>query len=63
MRIWTAILAGLQVMSAGTVLFEVWDKRYVGLFILAVAALQGGTVAYMRAPDQGYRPQHEAKEL
>lgn len=63
MRIWTAILAGLQVMSAGTVLFEVWDKRYVGLFILGVAALQGGTVAYMRTPDQDYRPQHASKEL
>lgn len=56
MRLWTAVLAGLQILSGGSVLLELWDKRYVGLFILAVAALQGGTVAYMRS-DQAQRPQ------
>jgi hypothetical protein len=57
MRLWTAILAGLQVVSGGTVLMELWDSRYVGLFVLLVAALQVGTVAYMKS-DQAHRPQH-----
>lgn len=57
MRVWTSILAGLQVMSGGTVLLEIWDSRYVGLFVLLVAAAQAGTVMYMKS-DQAHRPQH-----
>lgn len=57
MRLWTAILAGLQALSGGTVLMDLWDKDYVGLFVLVVAALQVGTVAYMKS-DQAHRPQH-----
>lgn len=57
MRLWTAILAGLQVVSGGTILLEIWDRRWVGLFVLVVAALQVGTVAYMKS-DQPHRPQH-----
>lgn len=49
MRIWTAVLAGLQIFSAGTILTEVFPADYVGLFVLAVAALQGGTIFYMRS--------------
>ena len=66
MRLWTAILAGLQVMSGGTVLLELWDSRYVGLFVLAVAALQAGTVMYMRSNAPGYQAKHaeiEPEEL
>lgn len=61
MRLWTSILAGLQVLSGGTVLLELWDSRYVGLFVLVVAAAQAGTVMYMRS-DQPYRPQHGVEE-
>ena len=57
MRVWTSILAGLQVMSGGTVLLEIWDSRYVGLFVLLVAAAQAGTVMYMKS-DRAHRPQH-----
>lgn len=57
MRLWTAILAGLQVVSGGTVLMELWDSRYVGLFVLLVAGAQAGTIMYMKA-DQAHRPQH-----
>jgi hypothetical protein len=56
-RLWTSILAGLQVVSGGTVLLEIWDSRYVGLFVLLVAAAQAGTVMYMKS-DQAHRPQH-----
>lgn len=63
MRVWTSILAGLQVMSGGTVLLELWDSKYVGLFVLVVAALQAGTVMYMRS-DQGYhQPKHSERSV
>lgn len=62
MRLWTAILAGLQVFSGGTVLLDVFPAKHVGLFTLAVAALQAGTVLYMKAPGQAYRPQHGLEE-
>lgn len=58
MRLWSAVLAGLQIMSAGTILLEIWDKRWVGLFVLVVAALQGGTVAYMKSADQVHQAKH-----
>lgn len=57
MRLWTSILAGLQVVSGGTVLLELWDSRYVGLFVLVVAGLQAGTVMYTK----DVRPPHQAK--
>lgn len=57
MRIWTAILAGLQIFSAGTILTEVFPAEHVGLFVLAVAALQGGTIFYMKS-GQPYQPEH-----
>lgn len=56
MRLWSAILAGLQVISGGSVLLEIWEPRHVGLFVLVTAALQAGTVVYMRS-DQ-YKPAH-----
>lgn len=62
MRLWTSILAGLQVISGGTVLLELWDSRFVGLFVLVVAGAQAGTVMYTKS-DQGHRPQHAAEEL
>lgn len=49
MRAWTAILAGLQIFSAGSVLTDLFPMSWVGLFSLAVAALQGGTVFYMKS--------------
>lgn len=60
MRLWTSILAGLQVISGGTVLLELWDSRFVGLFVLVVAGLQAGTVMYTKA-DQ-YKPAHSHVE-
>ena len=62
MRLWTSILAGLQVASGGTVLLELWGSKYVGLFVLLVAAAQAGTVMYMKS-DQGHQPRHAAEEL
>lgn len=62
MRLWTAILAGLQVFSGGTVLLDVFPAKHVGLLTLAVAALQAGTVLYMKSPGQGYQPQHGVEE-
>jgi hypothetical protein len=56
MRLWTAILAGLQIVAAGSVLTDLFPKAWVGLFALLVAAAQGGTVFYMKA-DQGKRPE------
>jgi hypothetical protein len=52
-RLWTAILAGLQALSAGTILLEIWDRRWVGLFVLVVASAQVGTVAYMKSDQAG----------
>lgn len=49
MRLWTAILAGLQILSAGSVLTDLFPMSAVGLFSLVVAALQGGTVFYMKS--------------
>lgn len=66
MRLWTSILAGLQVLSGGTVLLELWDSRYVGLFVLVVAAMQAATVMYMRSSQDNYQAKHaviESEEL
>lgn len=60
MRLWTAILAGLQVVSGGTILLEVWDRKYVGLFVLVVAAAQAGTVVYMKSGQGDYSAKHSA---
>ncbi len=57
MRLWTSILAGLQVVSGGTILLEIWDRKWVGLFVLVVAAAQVGTAAYMKS-DSGHQPKH-----
>ena len=61
MRIWTAILAGLQIFSAGTILSDVFPADHVGLFVLAVGALQGGTAYYLKS-EQAHRPQHGWEE-
>lgn len=53
MRLWTSILAGLQVVSGGTVLLELWDSRFVGLFVLVVAGAQAGTVMYTKSDEGG----------
>lgn len=62
MRLWTSILAGLQVISGGTVLLELWDSRYVGLFVLVVAGAQAGTVMYMRGSQDPYQAKHSENE-
>lgn len=64
MRLWLSILAGLQVISGGTILLEVWDRKWVGLFVLVVAAAQAGTVVYMKSDQtrQSYRPAHSLPE-
>jgi hypothetical protein len=56
MRIWTSILAGLQVISGGLGALELADAKMVGLFVLVVAGLQAATVIYMKG-DQAKRPQ------
>lgn len=55
MKLWTSILAGLQVISGGTVLLELTDPRWVGLFVLVVAGMQAGTAMY-RSGDQAKPP-------
>lgn len=52
MRLWLAILAGLQVVSGGTVLLELMEAKWVGLLVLVVAALQAGTIVYQGKPSQ-----------
>lgn len=49
MRLWTAILAGLQILASGSVLMDITEARWVGLFSLLVAAMQGGTAFYLKA--------------
>lgn len=52
MRLWLSVLAGLQVVSGGTVLLELMEAKWVGLFVLVVAALQAGTIVYQGKPAQ-----------
>lgn len=60
MRLWTAILAGLQILSAGSILGDVFPTAWVGLFSLLVAALQGGTTFYMKGGEGAQRAGYEA---
>ena len=46
LRIWTAALAGCQVLVAGAVLTEVMGAKWAALAALVVAAAQAGTAAY-----------------
>lgn len=46
--LWSSVLAGLQVFSGGAVLSDLFDPRWVGLMVLAVASLQAGTLFYQR---------------
>lgn len=55
MRLWTSILATLQIIVSGSVLLEFVESRWVGLFSLVVAAAQAGTAFYMKS-DQAKRP-------
>lgn len=66
MRLWTAILAGLQILSGGAFLGDLIGTKGFGAFVLLVAALQGGTVVYMKAPQANYQARHaqiEPEEL
>lgn len=66
MRLWTAILAGLQILSGGAFLGDLIGAKGFGAFVLLVAALQGDTVAYMRNPQDSYQAKHaepESEEL
>jgi len=61
MRLWTAMLAFLQILSGGAILTDLIGPKWVGLFVLVVAALQGATIAYMKTElpsDLDYRPEH-----
>jgi len=55
-RLWQAILAGLQAFSASSLLADLMPKAYAGLLVLATAALQAGTIAYMN-PKQAQQPE------
>lgn len=46
--IWSSILVVLQILAGGAALGDVIGLQSAGLFILAVAALQGGTQFYLR---------------
>ncbi|MGI5245407.1 hypothetical protein [Dactylosporangium sp. CA-139066] len=45
-RIWTAVLAGCQVVVAGAALADLVGARYAAVAALAVAAAQAGTAVY-----------------
>jgi len=44
--IWSSILVGLQILAGGAALGDVVGLQAAGLFVLIVAALQGGTQFY-----------------
>lgn len=46
--IWSSILVVLQILAGGAALGDVIGLDAAGLFILIVAALQGGTQFYIR---------------
>jgi hypothetical protein len=46
--LWSAVLVGLQVLTAGTALSDVIGLKVAGLFILIVATLKAGTAFYVR---------------
>lgn len=46
--IWSSILVVLQILAGGAALGDVIGLQSAGLFILVVAALQGGTQFYIR---------------
>lgn len=46
--IWSSILVVLQILAGGAALGDVIGLNAAGLFILVVAALQGGTQFYIR---------------
>lgn len=48
LRLWTAILAALQILTAGTVLTEVVGVKWAALAALLIGAAQAGTAVYMR---------------
>lgn len=56
MRLWQAILAGLQVFSGGSILTDLMPKAWVGLLVLFTAALQAGTIMYIKS-DQAQQPE------
>lgn len=44
--VWSSILVGLQILAGGAVLGDVVGPLATGMFVLAVAALQGATQFY-----------------
>lgn len=42
-------MAGLQVFSGGSILTDLIPKTYVGLLVLFTAALQAGTIMYLKS--------------
>ena len=58
MKLWQAIMAGLQVFSGGSILTDLLPKAWIGLLVLAVAALQAGTIMYMKSEGDEYQGRH-----
>lgn len=56
MRLWQAVMAALQVFSGGSILTDLMPKAWVGMLVLVVAALQAGTIMYMKS-DQAQQPE------
>lgn len=52
-------MAGLQVFSGGSILTDLMPKAYAGMLVLVVAALQAGTIMYMKS-DQAQQPEDHA---
>lgn len=46
--IWSSILVGLQILTAGTVLADIIPAKWAALAALLVAAAQGATQFYIR---------------
>lgn len=50
LRVVTAVLAGAQILVAGSILADVVGPKWAALAALVVAAAQAGTLAYKGTP-------------
>lgn len=51
-------MAGLQVFSGGSILTDLIPKTYAGVLVLLTAALQAGTIMYLKSGQQQQPESH-----
>lgn len=56
LKLWHAILAGLQIVTAGTALASFIGEKPAALIVLAVGAVQVGLGTYVGDPAQSTPP-------